>query len=219
MAAVDRRRWRGPARRWRLLRLRRHPTAYWAAVGVCAALTALVIGTLVTRADAARRRWGDAEPVVVATRGIEPGQAIGPGDVDVTHWPVALIPRGSLREVPEGQVVTVPLGVGEPVLSHHLGGSGSGGLAARLPPDSRGIAVPVGPAALALSPGDLVDVLATVDPSVSGGEDPTFAVAHGALVVDVREDTATIAVSVDDVPRVAFAVAHGIVTLALVPAG
>ena len=59
-------------------------------------------------------------------------------------------------------------------------------------------------------------MLATFDPA--GGPDgaaPTFPVAVAALVVDVGDDSATVAVGPHEAARVAFAVATGVVTLAL----
>jgi Flp pilus assembly protein CpaB len=85
------------------------------------------------------------------------------------------------------------------------------------------VAVPNGGAHLPLVPGDQVDVLATFDPSGdptgdppgSHSADPTFPVAKSALVVDVADDSATVAVAPQEAARVAFAVTTGVVTLAL----
>ena len=56
-------------------------------------------------------------------------------------------------------------------------------------------------------------MLATFDPSAAPGHEPTFPVATGAVVVDVREESVTIAVDPEEAKRVAFASAHGAVTL------
>jgi hypothetical protein len=77
--------------------------------------------------------------------------------------------------------------------------------------------VPTGPGALRLTRGDLVDVIATFEPSLSGDDPgpPTFPVARAALVVDVDDEAVTIAVAEREAARVAFALSQGVVTLAL----
>ena len=105
-------------------------------------------------------------------------------------------------------------------MAGQLAPDGRRGLAALLPPGSRAVAVPNGRPGLALVRGDQVDVLATFDPAgVSDGAPPTFPVALGALVVDVGDESASVAVSPDEAARVAFALASGVVTLALAAPG
>jgi Flp pilus assembly protein CpaB len=78
------------------------------------------------------------------------------------------------------------------------------------------VAVPNGRPGLALVRGDEVDVLATFDPAgAAEGAPPTFPVAVAALVVDVGDESAAVAVTPDEAARVAFALASGVVTLAL----
>src|SRR5437870_1135925 len=50
---------------------------------------------------------------------------------------------------------------------------------------------------------------------VADGAAPTFPVALGALVVDVGDESAAVAVTPDEAARVAFALTSGAVTLAL----
>ena len=97
---------------------------------------------------------------------------------------------------------------------------GPPGAADHLDPGSRALAVPTGPGALPLHPGDRVDVLATFDPLVApAGEDPTVAVARAATVVGVRRQGVTVAVSEREAPRVAFALSQATIALALAPPG
>ncbi|MEY2437667.1 MAG: hypothetical protein QOF97_2503, partial [Acidimicrobiaceae bacterium] len=87
---------------------------------------------------------------------------------------------------------------------------------------SRAVAVPVGPDALHLQTGDLVDLLATLEPAAAGGSgnEPTVVVAESAVVLEVGEQSVTVAVPAADASGVAFALASGTVTLALrSPAG
>ena len=63
--------------------------------------------------------------------------------------------------------------------------------------------------------GDRVDVLATIDPTLSGGESPTRVVADAATVVAVEDTSVTVAAEPEDVIAVAFALVNGFVTLTL----
>ena len=80
------------------------------------------------------------------------------------------------------------------------------GLAGLLPPQTRGIPVPVDTAAFAA--GDAVDVHAVLDGA---------AIATGALVVDTSEGEVVVAVPADQVDATVDALATGGVILVLVP--
>jgi Flp pilus assembly protein CpaB len=198
-------------------RLTRSPLAYWAMVGVLALLTGLVVARSVRTTGSLAARYGPLRPVVVATHRLDPGAAVAAGDIGVRLVPGSMAPAGALRQTRDalGRTVVVPVFAGLPVMEGHLAASGLRGVAALLPPGARAVAVPNGGAPLPLVPGDNVDVLATFDPSGSTEADPTFPVARGALVVDVAEDSVTVAVAPQEAARVAFAVTTGVVTLAL----
>lgn len=200
-------------------RLSRSPLAFWVAVAVLALATASVVVRLVGRADALADRYGPLRPIVVAARAVERGVELTEADVAVRQLPAALLPEGAFGSAAEarGRTVVAPLVAGQPVLRGHLAPDGLSGVTALLPPGTRGVAVPAGDATALVRRGDLVDVLATFDPSVTGGGEPTLAVAVGALVVDVGTDTATVAVTPEEALRIAFAVSHGTVTLAVTP--
>ncbi len=197
----------------------RSPLAYWAMVGFLALLTGLVAARTVHTTGSLAAHYGPLRPVLFATHRLDPGAEVAPGDVVVRQVPGSLAPVDSLAstEVAVGRTVVVAVLAGLPVMEGHLAASGLRGVAALLPPGSRAVAVPNGGAPLPLVPGDTVDVLATFDPSGAGaaGVDPTFPVARAALVVDVGDDSATVAVAPQDAARVAFAVTTGVVTLAL----
>lgn len=120
--------------------------------------------------------------------------------------------RLTLRVVPDAGVATVDLQAGEIVVAGRLAGAGTSPTAAGLPPRHRGIAVP-NDGGLPLTRGDLVDVLATFE---SDGGPPTFAVARAARVLAAEAEVVTLAVSLDEAPRVAYALAAGRITLTLV---
>lgn len=201
----------------RLRRLARSATVFWVAVAALAGVTALAAARLVGQAEASAARYGSLRPVVVATRPVDMGAVLRAGDVEVRPLPAAFLPDDHVAAAAEvvGRTVVVGLFPGLPVVRGHLAPDGVRGVAALLPPGTRAVAVPAGGASAPVGTGDLVDVLATFDPTSSDTGEPTFAVATAALVVDVAEERATVAVSPEEARRVAFAVAHGVVTLAV----
>ena len=205
---------RSPARP--LARLRRRPSAYWLAVVALALLTTLVVTRAVGRAEADAARLGGLRRAAVALVTLPAGATVGPGDTEVRSLPAALVPPGAVATPPEGSVVASTVHEGEVVLTARLAPSGTSALAAALPPETRAVAVPVDPAALPVEPGDEVDVLATFDPDLADGAEPTVAVARGAVVVDVGDEAVVVAVTPAQAPRVAFAAAAGAVALAVV---
>ncbi len=198
----------------RLRRLSRSPVVFWALVAVLAVLTATVVGGLTGRARAEAARYGSLRTVAVARHPVEVGTVLRRADVSEERVPAAFLPEGWVRSASEvvGRTAVVPLFRNAPILRGQVAPWGLQGVAALLPPGARAVAVPTGDAAPKLRTGDVVDVLATFD---SHGEEPTVEVALGALVVDVAEESATLAVTDEQAPRVAFAVVNGAVTLAL----
>ncbi len=202
----------------RSTRITRSPIAYWLVVGVLALVTGMVAARIVGHAGALASRYGPLRPVVVAVRDLEPGSVVGDDDVTVRHVPASLVAEGAVASVDDarGRTVVAPVFPGVPIVAAQLAPDGRRGLAALLPPGSRAVAVPNGRPGLALVRGDEVDVLATFDVAdPAEGGPPTFPVATHALVVDVGDESAAVAVTPDEAARVAFALASGVVTLAL----
>lgn len=191
------------------LALRRRPLAYWTVAFLGAALAALVVGGLTTRAEAAAARYGGLRDVVVVVRSLVPGEVVSAEDVRVERIPRAFVPEGALTEVPEGRTVVAATHPGEALLAERLAPTGRQGVAALLPEGSRAVAVPTGPGALALRVGDTVDLLAT---ALDGA---TRVVADEVTVVDVGDTTATVAVRAVEAPAVATALTQATVTLVL----
>lgn len=198
-------------------RLRR-PLPFWLIALSVATLTTLLVSGLVGRVDSAAARWGDLRPVVVATSDIAAGDEIAPGDVTVEERPAALLPDDAVDEVPVGRRASADIAAGEPIVATRVAPGGTGRLAALLPPRTRGLAVPLDRARIAVEVGDVVDLLATFDPTLAGDGDPTFTVAAGARVIAVEEEAVTVAVAEREAAPVAFALAHGVVTIALAAA-
>ena len=192
-------------------------------VGLLAVATGLVVTSLVASAEAARDRWGRTRPVVVATRDLSPGDTIEVSDVEVRTLPEAASGSAALREAPTGAVVSQPVVAGEALVGQRLAPDGLSGVAALVPAGQRAVAVPLGPmGAPPLSIGDLVDVLAVVPVAADGLADggtnsgePAFPLVEEARVVDVGEQSVSVAVPDVDAPRLAWTLTNGSVVLAL----
>lgn len=198
----------------RLHRVARSPLIYWVTVVALACVTAATVSRLVGRAGAEAARFGHLRPVVTAVSPLEVGAVVRPGDVAVRSVPAAFLPEGALAMASAaiGRTVVVALFRGAAMVAGNLAPDGMAGIAALLPVGARAVAVPTGAESVPLRRGDRVDVLATFDPP-QPGEEPTFPVAEGALVVDVGPEAASLAVGADEAKRVAYALAAGRVTL------
>ncbi|MGI9021828.1 MAG: Flp pilus assembly protein CpaB [Acidimicrobiales bacterium] len=207
----------------RLRRLSRSPSFFWVVVALLALLTATVVGRLVGGARAEAARYGSLRTAAVATRAVDAGAVVQPGDVTARSVPAAFLPKGWMGSVDEvvGRTTVAPLFRGQAVVRDTLAPWGLKGLAALLPAGTRAVGVPAGVASPPLRAGDVVDVLASFDPQAAGGGEPTFPVAQAALVVDVGEESATVAVTPAEAAKVVYAVSHGTVALAITagPAG
>jgi hypothetical protein len=216
------------------------PTVRRLAVGVLALVTGLSVATLVHQAGAEQRRWGATRPVVVAVDELWPGDVVGASSVEVRTLPEGMIPAAPLADDPVGATVRQPILAGEPVVAARLAPHGLTGTAALVPAGHRAVAVPVGPtAAPPLGVGDLVDVVTVVPLGGSGvgersgsdagfgsgasdggtgrrlDDEPAFALATDAPVVEVTDQAVTVAVPERAAPRVAWSVANGTVVLTL----
>lgn len=202
-------------------RLRRSVVLYWTAVVVLAVATVVAISSATADARRLAASHGSPRVVPVLTRAVAAGEVLTDAEVVMRPVPRSFLPDAPVARDPAGTAVLVDMVAGEVVLAARLARDGLRGPAALVPPGSRAVAVPTGPGGRPpLRRGDRVDVLATFPPADVHGEgaaeeQPTFAVAADALVVDVAEDAVTVAVPADDATRVAFAVTTAAVTLAL----
>jgi len=201
----------------RLRRLSRSPLFFWVVVALLALFTASVVSRLVGRARADAARFGSLRTVVVASDPVDAGEVVSEGRVQVRSVPAAFLPEGWMGSPAEviGRTAVTPLFRGQAVLRANLAPWGLKGLAALLPAGTRAVGVPTGAASPPLQRGDVVDVLASFDPQAAGGGEPTFAVAVAASVVDVGEESATVAVTPAEAAKVVYAVSHGAVALAI----
>jgi Flp pilus assembly protein CpaB len=186
---------------------------------VLVALLAVVVGTTVHRATAraatVTERLGTTVTVAVVQRPVGAGETLDPGDVAMESRPAAHLPADAVVEDPTGRTVRSPLHPGEVVVGPRLADADRSGPAGLVPEGWRAVAVPVVDARLPAGPGDLVDVVASYDPTLVD-RDPSVVVAADAVVVDVADDAVTVAVPRSRLTDVTFALTNGVVTLALV---
>jgi Flp pilus assembly protein CpaB len=202
----------------------------WAAAIVVAFVTARVVATDLATLHRRAADLGAPRSVVVAARDLPLGATVQRGDLDVVQTYASLIPRGAVRDVHDalGRTVAVPVLRGATVLTRQLASARRDGLAGLVPPGKRAIHV-VTDDGLRPRPGDVVDVLVSLDPSLvaaGGGGEGAITVAKSSRVLDV-DDTArvegakgpgvTLLVSEQEARAVAFAVANGALMLALAP--
>jgi pilus assembly protein CpaB len=113
--------------------------------------------------------------VMVARRDIPPAQTITAADVNKASWPKKAVPNGAFHDLQSllDRVAARGILAGEPVLEGHLASKGSGtGLAAIIPKGRRAVAVRVNEiigVAGFIKPGDLVDVIVTLQPDEKSG--------------------------------------------------
>jgi pilus assembly protein CpaB len=199
------------------LALRRRPRLRSALTVVVALVLAGSVLSVTRAAEQERSTWGTTVPVLVATADIGAGDRIDGSNVEVVAWPSALAPVQALPAMPADARAAAPIWTGEVVDQRRLAPGDLSPLAARLPPGTRAVAVPVEPGtAPPLVVGDRVDVLVALPAEAAGGGPPGFALATGAPVVGVEDSSVVVALSPDVAPRVAVALGQGAISLVLV---
>ncbi len=203
-----------PRRRF-IVALRRQPLLFWAFALVAAASTYLVVHSALSTTVEGAAAYGDLVSVPVAQRDLASGELIAEGDISITLLPNDLVPDGAVDLSPVGQSVRHPIVAGEAVVTQRLAPHGAVGVAAMLGPDQRAVTIPVPPQGTPVAVGQLVDVLATVDPESARGRNPTSVVAPGATVVAISDGGLTVATSVDDAARIATALSYAVISVAI----
>jgi Flp pilus assembly protein CpaB len=197
-------------------RVRHHPLVRISAFILIALIAVSIFQRAAATAMDARRQWGHERTVFVARHRIAIGEVVDAAAVETVSWPAGVVPDGAVDAAPLGRTVVAAIEPGEAVLDARLAPRGLRGVAALVPPGSRALAIPVGPAVVALSVGDHVDLIAGFDVSAASADQaPAFTVAHDAVVVAVDEQRVTVAVRTADAEAVAFAIVAGTVVPAL----
>ena len=182
---------------WVRLMVARHPWTYWFVIAVVAGAVGLGTARALAGVDAARRSWGEPEPVWMASAAIEPGQPVVANRREV---PRAVVPAGAVSVPPNDAVARQRIGPGEIITDNDVAAGGSAGL------------VPDGWVAFAVPAA--VEHFATGDHlSVFSGDQ---LVATG-LVVDHGESELMVAIPAEAAPAMATALLADAVTLGLTP--
>jgi Flp pilus assembly protein CpaB len=194
-------------RRWRAWRGR--AVFHWVVVGGVTVLLAAAVGTTIDRAERLAASYGERRTVAVASRTLDPGEVIGPADVEIIELPLAAAPPDAMADEVVGRVVRERVLDGEAVRRARLAEHARDGITALMDPGERAIAVPKA-VAPKLEPGDHVEVIGP------GGLDTNATVLGRGRVLAV-DDTGTVIVAVtqQDAPTVAAAAADGHASLAL----
>ncbi len=132
----------------------RHPRLVWCAAAVAATTAAWGVAGAVGSLEETRRQWGDTVTVWVAARDLAPGDPI---EAAPHQHPRAVVAAASLGRDPTGLVALQHIAAGEPVMEADVGRSGL----ELLPAGWRGVGVASVDGALALAPGQRVDVVAS----------------------------------------------------------
>lgn len=180
---------------WVRLMVARHPSIYWLAIALIAAVVGLSAARAMFSIDTARRSWGQQQTVWIVTGALEPGQPIIAEARDV---PVAVVPAGAVVTSPEGAVARQRIGAGEMITDLDIALGGSAGL---IPEGWVAFAVPT--AVEHFSTGDHLSVYSA----------DQF-VADGVVVADGDADV-MVAVPADSAPTMAAALLADAITLGL----
>jgi hypothetical protein len=177
--------------------LARRPWLVWLAAGAAAGFVALALHGQFAAADAARREWGEAVEVVVATDAVDPGSPATSADLARRRVPRALVPDGALRAVPQSGVVVRRLARGEILVDADVGSG-----------DDRFSLVPAGHSVVALPRPTVLPPLAPGDAVQLAGGTPDGTLVHvTARVLSVVDAAILVAVASDDAADVALAAA------------
>ncbi len=129
------------------------------------------------------------QTVVTATRDIEPGEALGGGNIELTTIPMPGFEHTSdSMEDMIGRVATTEIVQGEPIRSERLAARGRGeGVASLIPKGRRALwlSVDAGAAGLGLEAGDHIDIWASY--RLEGGAIQTVSVAEMVELVAVEK--------------------------------
>ena len=131
--------------RWWLARAR---WPVWAALAGLALTAGWITGRHVTALDGARRSWGQARPVWVATVTVEPGQ---PVRAERRSYPAAVVPPSAVTSLGDTPVAQHRIAAGSMLTGVDLAPAGA---AALIP--AGWIAVPVADESATFRPGDSV---------------------------------------------------------------
>lgn len=203
---------RPPPARFPLIRWPSSRTVLTAAL---ACLAAIVVFRITSQAAATSDALGERVEVWVADEAVPAGSSLSRDEVSAQEWPVAFVPDGPVTDDPVGRTTRTDIAAGEVLIRNRIAGEDGTGPAALIPDGWRAVAVPTFDAAPPVQPGQLVDVVV----SIEGAEGPGTpgVLVENAVVIDVSDtNVVSVAVPARAAPTVASATILGVVTLTMV---
>ncbi len=203
---------------WRGHRSRLARAALALILGLAAVVT---VGRQSARAERILAAYGTTRRVPVAAHDLAVGQVLDLHDVTWRTLPPAGLPRDVLTTSPVGRTVVERVARGAVLGRLQVAPDGLSGLAARVPPGQRALAVPRHGTGLHLAVGDRVDVIDPGGPAtgLDTAGDAAAVVARAVEVLAVGDTEVVVAVDDHDARSVAAALAHDTPVLALVGPG
>lgn len=212
--------------------MRRSPRSLLAccAAVVVALVTVVVVGSDLRALHRRAHDLGSPRSVSVAVRDLPLGARVTARDLRTVSRYASMVPRDAVVE-PErvvGRVVAVPIAADAVVQAAHLADADRPGLTGLVPVGGRAMTIRTDDG-MRPPRGAVVDVLAALDPALSGaapGGAVTVARAARVLAVDDGADAqyaepgtagVTLLVTEDEAHGLAFAAANGVLSLALAP--
>jgi hypothetical protein len=182
------------------LQLARSPWLYWIIVAVLAATAGLFVMRAAHGVEATRQSWGDARPVFVAGRDVEPGSPLE-GAVELRQLPAPMVPTDAITDLAPDAAARQRIATGEVVVAHDV--SPTGAPQSLIPAGWLAVAV-AEPVATAAQVGDEVAI-------ATGG----VVISTEGIVVGVVGDVLLVAVPADEAAAVAHAASTGDVAVLL----
>ena len=202
---------RSPLYRWL-----RHPLVYWSVVALLVVITAIAGARQSDRQRQFEASYGELRQVPVAVTLIRPGEILDSQAVRWERRPAAGVPPGAATDLAEGAVAAAAIYPGEVVHTERVAGRG-GGLSSRLAPGSAAVSIPTSYGVPPVQSGDQVTLIAVFDTFSAEPAPEARPVARHATVVEVDEDTVTVAVRQSELGATVSALVWG--TVAIVAVG
>lgn len=191
---------------------------YWILSAGLIACTALTVLKLTGSARAAVAHWGELTEVQVATRSLDAGETLADDDLMQRVVPTALLPDSTPIDDAVGLVVVTPMVAGDVIVEARVAPTGVTGPAALLRAGQRAVTLPRDAAVPPVEVGDRVDLVTMIGIPGDVGGSPfgqPDVLAVGAMVIDQREESLTVAVDADRAPAVASASVQGLLAVLL----
>jgi hypothetical protein len=173
-----------------LRRLLRRPSWYLAASVATVAATAGLTFQFLSAAQTGAARFGRPVTVYVAAEDLAAGSTIRASDIRRMAVPTAAVPPSALRRSPRGETLAQDVAAGQILVAAAVAGTRRSPLAASLPPETVGVAIPRTMGLPPVRRGDRVDLWAPESSAPLEVAAPVVALNDATVIVAVRSQTA-----------------------------